>query len=283
MRRTRSGRLLAAVALTGLVAGCAGDPMTASVHPEWQGSGAEQTEIPKSQVIVRVASATAARGDYAMAASLYRRAHAMDPKNFDAAYGLARMLGQLNAADEAAEAYRAALALHPNDASALRGLGNTLIVLNQPAEAVQQFELALKTSNDPRLYNGLGVAHDMLDDEKVAQAYYRTGLQLAPDNIELTNNLGLSLLLSGESKAAVGVLRGLAGNPKATPRQRLNLALALVLAGEDKAAAEVARLDLDPAAAKAQIAYFETLKAISNPKAMRAAIGAHIARPARGG
>src|SRR5690242_204549 len=103
MRRTRSGRLLAAVALAGLAAGCAGDPMTASVHAESQGSGAEQAEIPKSQVVVRVAAATASRGDYAMAASLYRRAHALDPRNFDAAYGLARMLGQLNAPDEAAE------------------------------------------------------------------------------------------------------------------------------------------------------------------------------------
>lgn len=233
--------------------------------------------------MVRVAAATAARGDYAMAASLYRRAHALDPKNFDAAYGLGRMLALLNAASDAAEAYRAALALRPDDAGALRGLGNTLIVLDQPAEAIQQFELALKKANDPRLYNGLGVAHDMLDDYKMAQAYYRTGLQLAPDNVELTNNLGLSMLLSGDIKGAVSVLRRLVGNPRATPRHRLNLALALVLAGEDKAAAEVARIDLDPAAANAQIAYFETLKAISNPKAMRAAIGAHIAASARGG
>ena len=59
MRRTRSGRLLAAIAVAGLVAGCAGDPMTDSVHGEQQGSGGEQSETPKSDVMVRVAAATA--------------------------------------------------------------------------------------------------------------------------------------------------------------------------------------------------------------------------------
>ena len=283
MRGTRSARLLAAAAAVALVAGCAGDPMTDSIRPERQAGSGEQPETPKSQMLVRVAASTAARGDIAMAASLYRRAHALDPASFDAAFGLARMLGQLNASSEAADAYRAALALRPDDPAALRGLGNTLIVLDQPGQAVPQFEQALKKANDPRLYNGLGVAHDMLDDYKMAQAYYRTGLELAPGNAELANNLGLSLLLSGDAKGAVGVLRRLVGNPRATPRHRLNLALALVLAGEDKAAGEIARIDLDPASADAQIAYFETLKAISNPKAMRAAIGAHLSAAARGG
>jgi Flp pilus assembly protein TadD len=283
MRATRSARLLAAAAVVALVAGCADDPMTDSIRSERQAGAGDQIETPKSAVLVRVASVTAARGDTAMAASLYRRAHSLDPASFDAAIGLARTLAQLNAPAEAVDAYRAALKLRPGDPEALRGLGNTLIVLDQPAQALPQFEQALKKSNDPRLYNGLGVAHDMLDDYKMAQAYYRTGLELAPGNVELTNNLGLSLLLSGDAKGAVGVLRKLAGSPQATPRHRLNLALALVLAGEDQAATEVVRMDLDPASANAQIAYFETLKAISNPKAMRAAIGAHIAASSHGG
>src|SRR5690606_35945924 len=111
----------------------------------------------------------------------------------------------------------------------------------------------------------------------------RTGLEFAPDNAELANNLALSLLLSGDSAGAVAILRRLAGNAGATSRHRLNLALALVLSGEIKTAAEIARIDLDPASADAQLAYYETLKAISDPRAMRLAIGAHLASEARGG
>lgn len=277
MRGTFSGRLLAAVAAIALLAGCAGDPLTDSIRPERAPKQGERFEAPKAEMVVRVATSTAARGDVATAASLFRRAHALDPESFDAAAGLARMLTRLGAHSEAADAWRAALRIRPADTEALRGLGNTLILLDLPGEAVQQFEHALKTANDPRLYNGLGVAHDMLDDYKVAQAYYRSGLEIAPENAELANNLGLSLLLTGDRSGAVTTLRRLAGSPRATARHRLNLALALVLAGEDKAAAEIARIDLDASTAQAQIAYFETLKAIADPKAMRSAIGAHLA------
>ena len=284
-RESRSracSRILLAAGIVMLLAGCAADPMTDSIRRERSSAPGERVEPPKAETVVRVAAATAAHGDAATAASLYRRAHALDPANFDAAAGLAGMLAQLGAHAEAAEAWRAAIAIRPGDPEALRGLGNGLILLNLPAEAVQQFENALKSSNDPRLYNGLGVAHDMLDDYKMAQGYYRTGLELAPANTELANNLGLSLLLAGDRSGAVSVLRQLAGSPQATVRHRLNLALALVMTGDDKAAAQIARIDLDPTAADAQIAYFETLKAIADPKAVRSAIGASLARTAAG-
>jgi Flp pilus assembly protein TadD len=64
---------------------------------------------------------------------------------------------------------------------------------------------------------------------------------------------------------------------RATARHRLNLALALVLSGESGAALEIVRMDLDPASADAQIAWFETLRAIASPKALREAIGTQLA------
>lgn len=272
-----------AAALAVFLTGCAADPMTGHIRAERRPAEGENANASQAEVVARVAAATAARGDTAMAASLYRRAHALDRDNFAAALGLARMLGRLGAHDEAADAYRAALNLRPEDAEGLRGLGNTLVVLNQPAAALQQYERALAGTNDPRLYNGLGVASDMLDEYKVAQAYYRTGLELAPDNMELANNLGLSLMLSGDRDGAVRVLRRVAGGTRAKARHRLNLALALVLSGESRAAVEVARMDLDPASANAQVAWFETLRAIADPKAMREAIGAHLTGAVNGG
>lgn len=277
MKNFGSGcRTVAAVALALALHACANDPLTDPIHP-----GAPVRNEPaggsKTDAIVRVAHATASRGDEAMAASLYRRAHAMEPANYEAALGLGATLARLGAHEEAAGAYRDAIAIRADDPEALRGLGNMLILLNEPATAAQQFNRALGASKDPRVYNGLGVAHDMLDDHEAAQAAYRAGLALAPGNAELANNLGLSLLLSGSIQESVVMLRRAAGGSNATARHRLNLALALVIAGETAAAEQIARVDLDPATADAQIAYFETVAALRDSRALRKAIGAHLA------
>lgn len=292
MHENRTGRLLTAAALAMTLGACANEPLTDSIRADAPVRN-EQAGGGKADAIVRVAAATAARGDEPMAASLYRRAHGVDPSNFDAAFGLGAMLARLGAREEAAAAYRDALAIHPDDSEALRGLGNVLILLNQPAAAAQQFNRALSAGKDsgskdkdpgkdPRLYNGLGVAYDMLDDHPAAQSYYQAGLAIAPENAEIANNLGLSLLLSGDTAGAVTALRRLAGNKTATVRHRLNLALALVLAGDTRAAEQIARIDLDPASADAQIAYFETIAGLHDPRALRKAIGAHIAGGASG-
>ena len=55
-----------------------------------------------------------------------------------------------------------------------------------------------------------------------------------------------------------------------------------VLAGDTRAAEQIARIDLDPASADAQIAYFETIAGLHDPRALRKAIGAHIAGGASG-
>jgi len=289
MHQNRTGRLLTAAALAMTLGACANEPLTDSIREDASVRN-EQAGNGKADAIVRVAAATLARGDEPMAASLYRRAHGVDPRNFDAALGLGATLARLGAREEAAAAYRDALAIHPDDSEALRGLGNVLILLNQPAAAAQQFNRALSAgkggkdpgNKDPRLYNGLGVAYDMLDDHPAAQSYYQEGLALAPENAEIANNLGLSLLLSGDTSGAVTALRRLAGNKTATVRHRLNLALALVLAGDTRAAEQIARIDLDPASADAQIAYFETIAGLHDPRALRKAIGAHIAGGASG-
>ena len=231
---------------------------------------------PKADAIVHMAQATAEHGDWTMAATLFRRAHALDPKNFDAVYGLGLSLNKLGANDEALEVLQAALKLRKNNVDALRAMGNTLILLGRPAQAIPQFERALDHRKDPRLINGMAVAYDMLDDYKAAQACYRVGLDITPDSLSLRNNLGLSLLLSGDYDAAVKDLRQVVSSPGATVRNRLNLALALVLSGDSRTAEGVARFDLNAQAAHDQIAYFETIRAMGNSKQARAAIRAHL-------
>ena len=274
--RTRNCLTVAAICLMGGLTACAGDHLTDAIQPDRPPAADEGANVARAEAIVRVAHATAQRGDLPMAASLYRRAHSMDGRNFDAARGLADALNRLGAYDEALEAYQEALALQPKNLDAMRGMGNTLVMLDRASMAIRHYERALEVKEDPRVYNGIGVAYDMLDDYKAAQAFYRVGLDLAPKSLSLRNNLGLSLMLSGKHDAAVNELRQVVSSPGATVRHRLNLALGLVLAGDSRTAEGIARFDLDPAGARDQIAYFETIKAQGDPKESRAAIRAHI-------
>jgi Flp pilus assembly protein TadD len=273
---SRIWRSLPAICLLAGLGACAGDPVTDNIRPERPLAEGEPFNAPKADAVVRIAQATASRGDWPMAASLFRRAHALEPENFDAAYGLARSLNKLGANDEALAVYQAALKLRKDDIDALRGMGNTLILLDRPAMAIPHFERALDIRQDSRLINGMAVAYDLLDDYRAAQACYRVGLETAPDNVALRNNLGLSLLLSRDYDAAVQQLRRAIATPGATVRHRINLALALVLAGDSRTAEGVARFDLSPTAARDQIAYFETIRALGTSEDARAAIRAHI-------
>lgn len=272
MKRTTS---LAVAAL--LLAGCASDPMTDHIRPNRPAHEGEARSGPKAEAMVRIADATARAGDLATAAGLYRRAHATDPQNFDAAAGLGRMLGRLGAPEKAAGAWRVALRLRPDDQDALRGLANALIAMGQPAQAIPYLKQALEKKEDVRVYSALGVAHDMLADHGAAQAYYRTGLEVAPGDLALSNNLGLSLAISGKHAEAIQVMRRAAALPGATLRHRMNLALVLGLAGETEAAAEVARAHMDETAVQSNLAYYAQLRAMDDKAAVAEALGVHYA------
>lgn len=274
--RTYTQRGLSAFCLVGLLTGCTTDHLIDSIPPAREPTVNETRETPKAEAVVRVARMTAARGDWPIAASLFRRAHTLDDKNFDALYGLARTLNKLGANEEALAAYQQALVLRPKNTDALRGLGNTLVFLDRSASAIPHFERALGLKEDRRLFNGIAVAYDMLDDYKAAQAFYRVGLKATPSDPSLRNNLALSLLLSGNADEAASLFRGLVAEPGATARHRLNLALSLVLAGDTRTAESIVRMDLDARSTAEQIAFFETIKSIGNAKDTRAAIRAHI-------
>ena len=78
--------------LLGLSA-CADDPNSASATYGEIGQSSDPAKpSANAQAILRVATATAERGDWIMAISLFRRAQAMDPTNFNASYSLARAL-----------------------------------------------------------------------------------------------------------------------------------------------------------------------------------------------
>ena len=229
------------------------------------------------QTMLKVADETRAGGDLSNAISLYRRAHEMDPRDPVPLARAGDTLAQMQAYTEAADAYQAALAIAPNDPDIHRGFANVLLALGKPQLALAHLEIAVsKNSGDARIYNALGVAHDLAGRHDLAQEDYRKGLAIAPDQVSLRNNLGLSQALSGDFKGGIATLSELVSRRGATARSRQNLALVYGLAGDDVHAALVARTDLDEASVKNNLAYFTLLRSLDDVGRTAAILGADV-------
>lgn len=268
--------LAVAVAIAAVVSACASGPFDGNARQRPADYVEGRPESAKVAALMRVADATAAAGDYGNAVAMYRRANQAEPDNVQVLEGLGHLLLKIGADAEASRTFKHAVALG-GGAAAREGLGKALIALDQPEAAITQLKAALEIRELPGVYNALGVAYDLTGDHGAAQAYYRTGLDAHPANLNLRNNLGLSLAVSGKYAEAIKLLREVAASPKATARNRLNLALAYGLAGETDAAAETARMDLDERSVQQNLAFYETLRALKDSRLTMRAIGAHNA------
>lgn len=266
-----------AVAISVTVAGCAGGPFEDifTTRPSDHVEG--KPESGRVNALLRIADATAAAGDMASAVQMYRNAHRADPMNAVAMERLGEALLRIGEYDEAIEVFDKAIRAGHSPGAHI-GKAKALIAVEQPRAAISHLEAALAIEESGRIYNAIGVAHDMLGDHGAAQAYYRTGLDVSSGNLNLQNNLGLSLAVSGRHGEAIRVLRKSAANPRAKARNRLNLALAYGIAGEMDAAAETARIDLDERSVQQNLTFYATLRALNDSRQTIRAIGAHNAR-----
>jgi Flp pilus assembly protein TadD len=243
-------------------------------------ASSSQSPVLTADAVLRVADLTRAEGDLVSAAGLYQKAHEIAPTDERPLIELGRTLARMGSSGAAAEAYRAALQIDGSDAEARRGLGLALLSTGQPEAAIAEFEKAIDLGDDYRLYNSIGVAYDMLGDHEAAQTYYHSALRLAPANLDITNNLGLSLVLEGRYQDGISLLEQAAADPMATPRFRQNLAFAYGLAGDKDRARQLAERDLDPDTVERNLTYFDVLKGLGDDRTMASALGAHLADPA---
>ncbi len=109
-----------------------------------------------------------------------------------------------------------------------------------------------------------GSVADQLGDDEQAQACYAAALKIAPAQPHVLSNLGLSYALSKKLPEAETTLRKAAAEPDADRPMRQNLALVLALEGKFASAEEVARRDLDPKDASANVAAIRQMIAQSN-------------------
>ncbi|HXW50303.1 MAG TPA: tetratricopeptide repeat protein, partial [Xanthobacteraceae bacterium] len=104
-----------------------------------------------------------------------------------------------------------------------------------------------------------GAVLDEMGRHDEAQRHYLTALKIVPDEPSVLSNLGLSYALSKDLKKAEETLRRAAEQQPADPRVRQNLALVVGLQGRFAEAEDIARAELPPDQAAANVAYLRQM------------------------
>ena len=112
---------------------------------------------------------------------------------------------------------------------------------------------------DWRILSAQGAVLDQMGRHDEAQRYYQTALKIVPGEPTVLSNLGLSYALSKDLARAEATLKRAAAGGRVDPRVRQNLALVVGLQGRFAEAESIARADLPPEEAAANVAYLRDM------------------------
>jgi Flp pilus assembly protein TadD len=250
--RARPARLLASTALL-LAVGLA----------TW---GCKTTQSPDSATTA-MASATPARDDAEPggAASAWGERHRANPSDPVAAINYAQALRASGQRSQAVAVLEQAALNNPKNAGVLGAYGRALADAGNYQQALDVLNQAHTPERpDWRILSVQGAVLDQMGRHDEAQRYYATALKIVPDEPSVLSNLGLSYALSKDLVRAEMTLRKAVSRTGAEPRVRQNLALVVGLQGRFAEAETIARADLPPDLAAANVAYLRQMLAQQN-------------------
>ncbi|MBB4235272.1 tetratricopeptide repeat protein [Rhizobium esperanzae] len=165
-----------------------------------------------------------------------------------------------------------ALAVMQQVAIANPGDRNVLAAYGKAQAAAGQFQQALDTIGraqtpdrpDWRLISAEGAILDQMGKASDARQRYRDALDIQPNEPSILSNLGMSYVLTGDLRTAETYLRSAASQPTADSRVRQNLALVVGLQGRFPEAEQIARRELSPQQADANVAYLRGMLSQQN-------------------
>ena len=151
---------------------------------------------------------------------------------------------------------------YPRDNALLGAYGRALADVGSLEQALDVLSRAHSPEQpDWRIFSAQGAVLDQLGRPQEAQRYYASALKIKPDEPSVLSNLGLSYALAKDLKNAETTLRRAVATPGADPRVRQNLALVVGLQGRFADAEAIARADLPPDEAAANVAYLRQMLA----------------------
>lgn len=197
-----------------LLAGCVAKPDG--------GAGASLTATSR----LDVARAAEESGDKQTAAAMYQAAANDAPGDASVQLRAAEGLARNGRLDDAQALLERRVKGGSRDEDLLRTLGAVQVMAGKPAAAVVSLSAALgQKPDDVKAVVDKAVALDILQRHEEAQGLYRQALGLMPGDAAISNDLALSLMLSGRPTEAEAVLAPFRDSPGLPERMRTNLGI----------------------------------------------------------
>ena len=211
-----------------------------------------------------IASPAAPRGeaDWRREAEALGEKFRANPRDPEIAIRYSRALRGSGQRTQAAAVLEQAAIFNPENKALLGAYGRALADAGNLNQALDVLSRA-HTPDQPdwRILSVQGAVLDQMGRHDDAQRYYASALKIVPDEPSVLSNLGLSYALSKNLKRAEETLRHASERGGNDRRVRQNLALVVGLQGRFPEAETIARADLPPAEAAANVAYLRQMLA----------------------
>jgi Flp pilus assembly protein TadD len=206
-----------------------------------------------------------------------------NPRDADNAIRYAQALRATGQRAQAAAVLETAALHNPDNRALLGAYGRALADVGNFKQALDVLERAHSPDQpDWRILSVQGAVLDQMGRHEEAQRYYASALKIIPDEPSVLSNLGLSYALSKDLKRAEVTLRRAAESGRVDKRVRQNLALVVGLQGRFQEAETIARADLPPEEAAANVSYLRQMMAQKGPAAATSMKKTIRARPVEG-
>lgn len=223
----------------------------------------------------------AAGGDPRQASQAWGERYRANPRDPVVAVNYAQALRALGQRAQAVAVLEQASMHHSGNMELAGAYGRALADVGRHEQALEVLHRAHTPDRpDWRILNVHGAVLDQLGRHQDAQNYYATALRIAPEEPSVLSNLGLSYMLSKKLPEAEGTLKRAVAGRGADPRVRGNLALVVGLQGRFAEAEAIARADLPPDQAAANVAYLRDMLSRQNALQAQGQPKRPAARPA---
>jgi Flp pilus assembly protein TadD len=250
MRSTRSRftRLLASAAIIGAIAAAA--------------AGCQTTQSADTTGSLTLAPTERSDADWQRDVEAYGQKYRDNPSDTDVALRYAQALRGTGQRAQAVAVLERLSMQNPTNKVVLGEYGRALAEAGDFEQALEVLDRA-HTPEQPdwHILSAQGAVLDQMGRHDEAQRYYLTALKIVPNEPSVLSNLGLSYALAKNLTKAESTLRLAAAQRPADARVRQNLALVVGLQGRFAEAEQIARADLPPDQAAANVAYLQQMLA----------------------
>ncbi len=203
--------------------------------------------------------------ELAQSVSSYSKLYQRDPNNKSVAMAYASILRFNNMNEQALAVMRKTAIVHPEDRKVLAAYGKALAGAGEFTAALDAIQRAQDpTQPDWRLISAEGAIYDQTGRPELARNLYQKALQVRPNEPSILSNLAMSHVLENDLVTAERYLRTAVQQPGADSRVRQNLAMVVGLQGRFDEAMAIAKQELSPQQAQANVDYLRTILSQQN-------------------